>query len=509
MIPSLTLTPTTASERHYLERVNKHVLLLLWAHLPLIPILALAFGSSYLEGFALFLLLMSVPSWQVRQQPDSRFTSCVLSFAAVGVSGILIHLAKGMIEFHFHVFVVMAWLIIFGNPWAIVTAAGTAAAHHLIVYFVLPKSVFNYEATFGIVLLHAAFVVAEAVVNVFVSLRIHQMLVAQDSFQASSEQIRTVVQTISRNYNSSAERFLEQTDKLQSAASSLDQVNSMVVKTADIAQDAVQVGHGLEGKVNASQAVIGQLQTTFESLSTSTKASEDEIRKSFKDIEELLRFFHEIEAKTQIINDIVFQTKLLSFNASVEAARASEHGRGFAVVAEEVGNLAQMSGTAAKEINSLLTTGRERSKSIITHAVQRADKSFRSILDGVDVSRQQTGRCLESFSHVTSGLKVTIDSLSEIARANEEQKQSVVNLSRAFAEVTSSAHNLTQEARQQSLRGQVEAEKSLAHLRSQLDFGGETAAPTQLRSASSIDQQQAEDDLDALDEETPDFKASA
>jgi len=40
------------------------------------------------------------------------------------------------------------------------------------------------------------------------------------------------------------------------------------------------------------------------------------------------------------MNDIVFQTKLLSFNASVEAARAGIHGKGFAVVADEVGNLA-------------------------------------------------------------------------------------------------------------------------------------------------------------------------
>ncbi|MHA0111674.1 methyl-accepting chemotaxis protein, partial [Klebsiella pneumoniae] len=62
----------------------------------------------------------------------------------------------------------------------------------------------------------------------------------------------------------------------------------------------------------------------------------------------------EISAKTNIINDIVFKTQLLSFNASIEAARAGQHGRGFAVVAEEVGNLAQMSGNAAKEIRALL-----------------------------------------------------------------------------------------------------------------------------------------------------------
>ena len=55
-----------------------------------------------------------------------------------------------------------------------------------------------------------------------------------------------------------------------------------------------------------------------------------------------------------MINDIVFQTKLLSFNASVEAERAGEHGKGFAVVAQEVGNLATMSGESAEEITKIL-----------------------------------------------------------------------------------------------------------------------------------------------------------
>lgn len=49
-----------------------------------------------------------------------------------------------------------------------------------------------------------------------------------------------------------------------------------------------------------------------------------------------------IKGKRKVINQIVFQTKLLSFYASVEVARAGESDKGFAVVAEEVGNLATM-----------------------------------------------------------------------------------------------------------------------------------------------------------------------
>ncbi|NCQ16281.1 chemotaxis protein, partial [Candidatus Falkowbacteria bacterium] len=75
--------------------------------------------------------------------------------------------------------------------------------------------------------------------------------------------------------------------------------------------------------------------------------SMDRISESNQDIASLVFAIEEIAEKTKIIDDIVFQTKILSFNASVEAERAGEFGRGFSVVAQEVSNLAKMSGRAS------------------------------------------------------------------------------------------------------------------------------------------------------------------
>lgn len=62
----------------------------------------------------------------------------------------------------------------------------------------------------------------------------------------------------------------------------------------------------------------------------------------------------EVSNKTQIIDDIVFQSKILSFNAAVEAERAGEMGRGFSVVAQEISNLSKVSGSAATEISKIV-----------------------------------------------------------------------------------------------------------------------------------------------------------
>src|SRR6056297_538175 len=65
---------------------------------------------------------------------------------------------------------------------------------------------------------------------------------------------------------------------------------------------------------------------------------------SISSLEDIKGIVEQIKKKTAVINDIVFETQLTSFNASIEAARAGQHGKGFAVVAEEVGKLARLSG---------------------------------------------------------------------------------------------------------------------------------------------------------------------
>ena len=102
-----------------------------------------------------------------------------------------------------------------------------------------------------------------------------------------------------------------------------------------------------------------------------------------------------------LIQEIAFQTNLLSLNAAVEAARAGEAGRGFSVVASEVRALAQRAAAASRDIAGLITT------------------SDHQVSEGVKLVND-AGRSLEQIAET---VKKAADQVSEISAARERQSK--------------------------------------------------------------------------------------
>ncbi len=99
----------------------------------------------------------------------------------MGFPALLIHHSGGMIEMHFYIFAFLAMLIVFANPLVIIVAARTIAVHHVSFYFLLPKSVFNYQASFGIVIHHALFVIIETIPAVIFSHSFYKFIVSDQA----------------------------------------------------------------------------------------------------------------------------------------------------------------------------------------------------------------------------------------------------------------------------------------------------------------------------------------
>src|SRR5439155_3621548 len=107
-------------------------------------------------------------------------TSTALSVATMCMSALLIHLGRGMIELHFHILVMLALLVVFGSPIPLIAAGAVIAAHHAIFYLFLPASVFNYQASWVIVALHAVFVIAEVGPCAWIAVRFGRFVKAQE-----------------------------------------------------------------------------------------------------------------------------------------------------------------------------------------------------------------------------------------------------------------------------------------------------------------------------------------
>ncbi len=160
-----------------------------------------------------------------------------------------------------------------------------------------------------------------------------------------------------------------------------------------------------------------------------------QVNQSNLQMADIIKVIHQIGEKTKVINDIVFQTKLLSFNASVEAARAGEHGKGFAVVAEEVGNLAQMSGNAAREISDMLAGSISKVETIVQETKTKVESLIslgkQKVDSGVSVAKQ----CAEVLTEIVDNVSKVSGLAHEISSASQEQAQGVAEINKAMSQM--------------------------------------------------------------------------
>lgn len=247
-----------------------------------------------------------------------------------------------------------------------------------------------------------------------------------------SLQVSSAAQQIAASSEQISQAAVEQAASLEETAASIEELNSMVAKNSENADSTANTSGTSQKKATEGKQVVEKMIESMDHINNSNSTIMKQMNDSNDKIAEIVKVIEEIGSKTKVINDIVFQTKLLSFNASVEAARAGEHGKGFAVVAEEVGNLAQMSGNAAKEISTLLDSSVQRVNSIVLETrakvEQLVNEGKMTVEQGARVARQ----CGEVLEEIVVNVSSVSSMAGEIATASQEQSRGVNEITKAM-----------------------------------------------------------------------------
>jgi methyl-accepting chemotaxis protein len=128
------------------------------------------------EAFAIGAPTAGIVAWLVATRPGELVTRCTIAAALMIFTGLHIHQVHGMIEMHFGVFVLLAFLLFYRDWVPLVVAVGVVAVHHFAFDFLqrsgAPVWVFAANTGFSIVLIHAAYAIFETALLIVMAVRL-------------------------------------------------------------------------------------------------------------------------------------------------------------------------------------------------------------------------------------------------------------------------------------------------------------------------------------------------
>lgn len=237
---------------------------------------------------------------------------------------------------------------------------------------------------------------------------------------------------------------------LQSTVSALDEITATIAQNSDNARNSASVSASSLETADIGRDVVRKMIQSMDEINVSNQNMIKEVQESNQKIQDILNVISEIETKTKVINEIVFQTKLLSFNASVESARAGEHGKGFAVVAEEVGNLANMSGKSAQEISELLSQSVQKVSSIVEDSKVLLERISREGKIKVEAGQGVAKECGDVFNKIYDNFTQVNQLVTEISNASDEQSQGMGSINEAMIRLSEGTAKSTNSAKKSS-----------------------------------------------------------
>ena len=186
--------------------------------------------------------------------------------------------------------------------------------------------------------------------------------------------------------NSLHNATINQASSLEETSAAVAEITSNIADTSVKAKNMLEIATKTKNYANDGIKLVENTEKSMLEINDSTSAIQEAIT---------------------IIDQIAFQTNILSLNAAVEAATAGEAGKGFSVVAAEVRNLANRSAEAAKQIKNLVEVASQKS------------------IDGKNYSQEMKN----SFEKLASMIEENTVIIGDVAKSNETQMLNISQIS--------------------------------------------------------------------------------
>ena len=268
------------------------------------------------------------------------------------------------------------------------------------------------------------------------------------NYPGDFEQLKTQIEIIHQQFRTTIGSIVH---AAQQVATGADQVAAASGELASGSTQQAETIRLLTAQVSDLTEQIGTTAKDAQEANDSSHAAQGMLTDGIAHMNKLVESVQEIEQNAEeifkilkVIDDIAFQTNILSLNAAVEAARAGTAGKGFAVVADEVRNLAAKSAESAKSSAQLINRSVEA-----THQGAKLAKQTAQVLQEV---MSGAGQVAEYINHISEEAQRQAQSIQDI-------NSNIVQIS-AVVQSNSSASEQSAEAAEE-LAGQAEIMKTL------------------------------------------------
>ena len=189
----------------------------------------------------------------------------------------------------------------------------------------------------------------------------------------------------------------------------VDSLNQSSSKTAANLEETAASLEEITATITTNASKVMQMTNYAKEVTEAVSKGENLAIETTQAMDNLNNEVSSINDAISVIDQIAFQTNILSLNAAVEAATAGEAGKGFAVVAQEVRNLASRSAEAAKEI-----------KELVQNATSKAT-------DGKGIADNM----IKGYAFLNENIQKTIELITSVSESSNEQRTGIEQISGA------------------------------------------------------------------------------